>query len=39
MVDPRGWLAVIRGNPGNAAEGLGIGSSDLVWLTEADGSG
>ena len=32
MIDPRGWLSVIRGNPGNAAEGLGVGSGDLVWL-------
>jgi hypothetical protein len=22
MVDPRGWLSVIRGNPANAAAGL-----------------
>ena len=35
MLDPRGWLSVIRGNPGNAAEGLGVGGGDLVWLTEA----
>jgi hypothetical protein len=33
MVDPRGWLSVIRGEPGNAAEALGIGSGDLVWLS------
>ena len=32
MVDPRGWLSVIRGNPANAAEGLGVGGGDLVWL-------
>jgi len=38
MVDPRGWLAVIRGNPANAAEGLGVGNGDLVWLTEASSS-
>ncbi|HKG09950.1 MAG TPA: SAM-dependent chlorinase/fluorinase [Gaiellaceae bacterium] len=38
MVDPRGWLAVIRGNPANAAEGLGVGNGDLVWLTEASPS-
>jgi|SRR5436190_3262699 len=37
MMDPRGWLSVIRGNPGNAAEGLGVSSGDLVWLTEARG--
>jgi S-adenosylmethionine hydrolase len=33
MVDPRGWLAVIRANPGNAAEGLGVGDGDVVWLS------
>jgi S-adenosylmethionine hydrolase len=35
IVDPRGWLAVIRGNPANAADALGVGSSDLVWLSIA----
>ena len=35
IVDPRGWLSVIRGNPANAADGLGVGSGDLVWLTRA----
>jgi S-adenosyl-L-methionine hydrolase (adenosine-forming) len=34
IVDPRGWLSVIRGNPANAAAGLGVGSGDLVWLTD-----
>jgi S-adenosylmethionine hydrolase len=34
MVDPRGWLSVIRANPGNAAEGLGVGGGDLIWLTD-----
>jgi hypothetical protein len=33
MIDPRGWLSVIRGNPANAAEGLGVASGDLVWLS------
>jgi S-adenosylmethionine hydrolase len=33
MVDPRGWLSVVRGNTANAAEGLGVGSGDLVWLS------
>jgi S-adenosylmethionine hydrolase len=33
MVDPRGWLSVIRGNPDNAAAGLGVGADDLVWLS------
>jgi S-adenosyl-L-methionine hydrolase (adenosine-forming) len=32
MVDPRGWLSIIRGNPGNAAEGLSVGSGDVLWL-------
>jgi hypothetical protein len=36
IVDPRGRLLVIRGNPGNAAEGLGnVTSGDPIWLTEA----
>ena len=33
MVDPRGWISVIRENPGNAAEDLSVGTGDLVWLT------
>jgi S-adenosyl-L-methionine hydrolase (adenosine-forming) len=34
IVDPRGWLLVIRGNPGNAAEGLGsVSPGDPIWLT------
>jgi S-adenosylmethionine hydrolase len=35
MIDPRGWLSVIRGNPANAAAGLGVGNDDLVWLSRA----
>jgi S-adenosyl-L-methionine hydrolase (adenosine-forming) len=36
VVDPRGWLLVVRGNPANAAEGLGnVGPGDPIWLTEA----
>jgi S-adenosyl-L-methionine hydrolase (adenosine-forming) len=34
IVDPRGWLSVIRGNPGNAAQGLGVGGGDLIWLSD-----
>ena len=31
IVDPRGWALVIRGNPANAAEGLGgVGPGDPV---------
>jgi hypothetical protein len=37
MVDPRGWLSVVRGNPANAAEGLGVSSGDLVWLAAPRG--
>jgi S-adenosyl-L-methionine hydrolase (adenosine-forming) len=34
IVDPRGWLSVVRGNPANAAEGLGsVAPGDPVWLT------
>ena len=34
IVDPREWLLVIRGNPANAAEGLGgVGPGDPIWLT------
>jgi S-adenosyl-L-methionine hydrolase (adenosine-forming) len=34
IIDPRGWLSVIRGNPANAAEGLGgVQPGDPVWLT------
>ena len=34
IVDPRGWLSVIRGNPANAAQGLGgVQPGDPVWLT------
>jgi S-adenosylmethionine hydrolase len=38
IVDPRGWLLVIRGNPANAAEGLGsVGPGDPIWLTAERG--
>ena len=34
IVDPREWLLVIRGNPANAADGLGgVGPGDPIWLT------
>jgi hypothetical protein len=36
IVDPRGWLSVVRGNPANAAEGLGsVAPGDPIWLTAA----
>jgi S-adenosyl-L-methionine hydrolase (adenosine-forming) len=34
LLDPRGWCTVVRANPGNAAQGLGVGSGDLVWLSD-----
>jgi S-adenosyl-L-methionine hydrolase (adenosine-forming) len=38
IVDPRGWLSVVRGNPANAAEGLGsVGPGDPIWLTAPRG--
>ena len=33
FVDHRGWLTMIRGNPGNAAAGLGVQVGDLIWIT------
>jgi S-adenosylmethionine hydrolase len=33
MVDPRGWLSVICGNPVNAAQELGVGGGEVVWLS------
>jgi S-adenosyl-L-methionine hydrolase (adenosine-forming) len=36
IVDPRGWALVIRGNPDNAADGLGgVAPGDPIWLTAA----
>lgn len=32
IIDPRGWLMVVRGNPGSALEGLGLSVGDEVWL-------
>lgn len=33
MVDPRGWLSVICGNPGNAAQLLGVAGGEVAWLS------
>jgi S-adenosylmethionine hydrolase len=38
LVDPRGWLMVVRGNPASAMDGLGVSTGDLVWLTAPDGA-
>jgi S-adenosylmethionine hydrolase len=32
IVDPRGWLTIVRGNPASALEGLGLALGDPVWL-------
>jgi S-adenosylmethionine hydrolase len=39
MVDPRGWLSVICGNPINAAQSLGVAGGELVWLSPDRGPG
>jgi S-adenosyl-L-methionine hydrolase (adenosine-forming) len=33
MVDPRGWLSVVCGNPVNAAQSLGVAGGEIVWLS------
>jgi S-adenosylmethionine hydrolase len=35
IVDAGGWLTIVRGNPGNALEGIGATPGDLVWITAA----
>lgn len=35
IFDSGGWLTIVRGNPGNALEGLGATPGDLVWITAA----
>ena len=37
MVDPRGWLSVICGNPGNAAQLLGVAGGEMAWLSADHG--
>src|SRR5262249_15210244 len=36
IFDPRGWLTIIRGNPGNALEDLRLTIGDLVWIRAGD---
>jgi S-adenosylmethionine hydrolase len=38
LFDPRGWLAVVRGNPASALEGLGVSVGDPVWITRSRGA-
>lgn len=33
IFDPRGWLTIVRGNPANALEGLGLDIGDPVWIS------
>jgi S-adenosyl-L-methionine hydrolase (adenosine-forming) len=33
IIDPRGWLMVVRGNPESALEGLALAVGDQVWLS------
>jgi S-adenosylmethionine hydrolase len=38
IFDPRGWLTIVRGNPANALEGLGLAIGDPVWISRPSGS-
>jgi len=33
LMDPPGWLTVVRGNPASALEGLGVDIGDQVWVS------
>jgi len=35
LVDPRGWLTIVRGNPASALDGLGLAIAAPVWITRA----
>ena len=37
LIDPRGWLTIVRGNPASALDGLGLTLAAPVWLTPARG--
>jgi S-adenosyl-L-methionine hydrolase (adenosine-forming) len=39
IFDPRGWLMVVRGNPGNALEDLRLSIGDMVWITAPEEGG
>jgi S-adenosylmethionine hydrolase len=39
IFDPRGWLMIVRGNPGNALEDLRLSIGDLVWITAGGSAG
>lgn len=35
IVGERGWLMIVRGNPGSACEGLGLSPGHLVWISRS----
>jgi S-adenosylmethionine hydrolase len=35
IFDPRGWLTIIRGNPGNALEDLQLSVGETIWIAHA----
>ena len=39
IFDPRGWLTIIRGNPGNALQDLHLSIGDMLWITETGATG
>ena len=39
IFDPRGWLTIIRGNPGNALQDLHLSIGDMLWITETGAAG
>jgi S-adenosyl-L-methionine hydrolase (adenosine-forming) len=38
MWDPRGWLTIVCGNPGNAAVRLNLQGKETVWLSRIGGT-
>jgi hypothetical protein len=36
IFDPRGWLTIVRGNPGNAIQDLRLSVGDMVWITASE---
>jgi S-adenosyl-L-methionine hydrolase (adenosine-forming) len=38
LFDSRGWLMIVRGDPGSALEGLGLGLGHEVWISQVGGS-
>jgi S-adenosyl-L-methionine hydrolase (adenosine-forming) len=39
IVDARGWLMVVRGNPDSALQGLGLATGDPVWISAGQSAG